>query len=143
MHTQRVQHRKLISGGKETDVGTENAADYQLPGEEISYRLTDERRKRLEEIGFVWSAREGDKAAERVTRNSYDSQWDAMFSRLLEYKAKNGDCLGTCTFVFWSRLFPIPPPNPDAFDSSKEICRGSKIVSLLTVNYDCIIFHTH
>ncbi len=63
-----------------------------------SYRLTDERRKRLEEVGFCWSAREGnDKAtlepSERITRNSYDDQWDAMFDLLVRYKQQQGDCL--------------------------------------------------
>ena len=63
--------------------------------EEVSYRLTEERRKRLEAVGFVWSAREGEKGSEtgRITRNSYDDQWDAMFDQLRLYKEINGDCL--------------------------------------------------
>ena len=62
--------------------------------EEVSFRLTDARRRRLEEIGFVWSAREGDKMTEQqITRNSYDDQWDAMFARLADYKARFGNCL--------------------------------------------------
>jgi hypothetical protein len=46
-------------------------------GDEVNYRLTDERRRRLESIGFVWNMREGEKATEtgRITRNSYDDQW--------------------------------------------------------------------
>jgi hypothetical protein len=61
-------------------------------GEEVSYRLTDSRRKRLEEIGFVWSARDGEKGTEigRITRNSYDDQWDVMFEKLEEYKKFTG-----------------------------------------------------
>ena len=61
--------------------------------EEVSYRLTEARRKRLEEVGFVWSAREGEKSGEtggRITRNSYDDQWDSMFEKLKEYKEKHG-----------------------------------------------------
>lgn len=61
--------------------------------EEVSYRLTDARRKRLEDVGFVWSAREGEKGSEtggRITRNSYDDQWDTMFEKLKEYKEKHG-----------------------------------------------------
>lgn len=63
-----------------------------------SYRLTDERRKRLEEVGFCWSAREGNEkttleTSGRITRNSYDDQWDAMFDLLVNYKAERGDCL--------------------------------------------------
>lgn len=92
VHTQRIQYRKLVSGGKKEPevVLSDHATD-----EEFSFRLTDVRRKRLEAIGFIWSAREGDKTAEqgRITRNSYDDQWDAMFNRLKEYKDRFGDCL--------------------------------------------------
>lgn len=68
------------------------------PEQAQSYRLTDERRKRLEEIGFCWSAREGNEKATletsgRITRNSYDDQWDAMFDLLFKYKEQYGDCL--------------------------------------------------
>jgi hypothetical protein len=59
-----------------------------------TFRLTEERRKRLEEVGFIWSAREGEKGMEpRQNRNSYDDQWDLQFNRLKEYSEKNGDCL--------------------------------------------------
>ena len=64
--------------------------------EEVSYRLTEDRRKRLQEIGFVWSAREGEKPSEQgraITRNSYDDQWDSNFNKLVAYKEKYGDCL--------------------------------------------------
>lgn len=64
-------------------------------GEEATYRLTDERRQRLESIGFIWAAREGEKGTEpgRIIRNSYDDQWDSMFDKLKEYKEKYGNCL--------------------------------------------------
>lgn len=64
--------------------------------EEVSYRLTEARRIRLEQVGFIWSAREGEKGTDnagRITRNSYDDQWDFMFVKLQEYKDKFGDCL--------------------------------------------------
>jgi hypothetical protein len=63
--------------------------------EEVSYRLTEARRIRLEQVGFIWSAREGEKGTDagRITRNSYDDQWDFMFDKLQEYKEKFGDCL--------------------------------------------------
>ena len=78
-----------------TDGSGRNTPDAaELLTEEVSFRLTDVRRKRLEEVGFVWSAREGDKTSDQqVTRNSYDDQWDAMFARLTEYKAMYGNCL--------------------------------------------------
>lgn len=68
------------------------------PEQAQSYRLTDERRKRLEDVGFCWSAKEGNEKSVleqsgRITRNSYDDQWDAMFDLLVQYKEQNGDCL--------------------------------------------------
>ena len=69
------------------------AGDVTLSKEdEISFRLTDERRRKLEEIGFVWSVRESDAKTDqnRMTRNSYDDLWDAMFERLKAFKEKYG-----------------------------------------------------
>lgn len=107
VHTQRIQYRKLIAGRKGgpaaepgSDSNSESKEDNDgvpviKPEEEVTYRLTEERRKRLEEVGFVWSAREGEKGneASRITRNSYDDQWDSMFEKLKEYKEKFGHCL--------------------------------------------------
>eukprot|EP00538_Stauroneis_constricta_P005731 CAMPEP_0119558374 /NCGR_PEP_ID=MMETSP1352-20130426/10750_1 /TAXON_ID=265584 /ORGANISM="Stauroneis constricta, Strain CCMP1120" /LENGTH=78 /DNA_ID=CAMNT_0007605719 /DNA_START=15 /DNA_END=248 /DNA_ORIENTATION=- len=45
----------------EVPPGDDRGAALPPEGEEIAYRLTEERRKRLEEAGFVWSARECDK----------------------------------------------------------------------------------
>ena len=92
-----------------------------------SYRLTDARRQRLEEVGFCWSAREGNEKATletgtgRITRNSYDDQWDAMFEFLVKYKEERGDCnvpkrfqvnpkLGTVCFVLSYVPFIISIP---------------------------------
>lgn len=120
VHTQRIQYRKMLAGTVKKDAGeagvcsiedSEDACNGEvvveeqpavLPtkteeksAEEQFFRLTDERRRRLEEAGFVWSARDSEKSTEpsRITRNSYDDQWDAMFLRLQAYKEKNGDCL--------------------------------------------------
>jgi hypothetical protein len=75
-------------------------------GEDVSYRLTDSRRKRLEEIGFVWSARDGEKGTEigRITRNSYDDQWDVMFEKLEEYKRNTGVRCGRLLIVLGGLL---------------------------------------
>lgn len=86
-----------------------------------SFRLTDGRRKRLEEVGFCWSAREGNEKATLleapISRNSYDDQWDAMFAQLEQYKQIKGHCLvpkrhpenqklGTVSLVFvWTVKF--------------------------------------
>mmetsp|Transcript_24409 Transcript_24409/g.37594 ORF Transcript_24409/g.37594 Transcript_24409/m.37594 type:complete len:438 (+) Transcript_24409:132-1445(+) len=42
-------------------------------------RIEDERKERLEAIGFKW--------------NVYGDRWNEMFDRLKEYKAKYGDCM--------------------------------------------------
>ena len=133
VHTQRIQYRKLVSvntkdSGKDNidpssgklspspDVAAANDPALQYTEENASeiagwtveqaqsYRLTDARRKRLEEVGFCWSARESiEKSAlettGRIARNSYDDQWDAMFDLLVKYKADNGDCL-VVSFIF-------------------------------------------
>jgi hypothetical protein len=101
VHTQRIQYRKLIAGTKKEELeAAEELKEFvkesvEVTEEEVSYRLTEARRERLESVGFIWSAREGEKGNEtgRITRNSYDDQWDAMFLRLKEYKDKHADCL--------------------------------------------------
>ena len=104
VHTQRIQYRKLMAGVKKVTFTEEEVSQLRHAEEEaVTYRLTDERRKRLEEVGFVWSVRagEGEKGFEgaaggagaRITRNSYDDQWDSMFEQLKAYKAKFGSCL--------------------------------------------------
>ena len=95
VHTQRIQYRKLTTGATKKDVQKHTVAPVQKGGEEVNYRLTEDRRKRLEEVGFAWSVRESENGSEqgRIIRNSYDDQWDAMFNRLKEYKESNGHCL--------------------------------------------------
>lgn len=94
VHTQRIQYRKLVAGTFKNDApdevveteGTEKSED------EKNFRLTEDRRRRLDEVGFVWSARETEKAdvPTKLSRNSYDDQWDAMFERLKAYKERHG-----------------------------------------------------
>lgn len=139
VHTQRIQYRKLMMGnskgkakkdgqpvtssgeGSGTEMGTRSDSptgaferDGSTPIDQTqSFRLTEERRIRLEDIGFCWSAREGERGSGanspsglantstqggtvvsgRMTRNSYDDQWDAMFILLEKYKAETGNCL--------------------------------------------------
>ena len=66
-----------MSGSKKDDLTEEEINVMKSCGDEVSYRLTEERRARLESIKFVWNMREGEKGAEpgRITRNSYDDQW--------------------------------------------------------------------
>jgi Helicase associated domain len=84
VHTQRMQYRKLTTGintKKDSETMSDNGADNTSDagsdkGEDEVLRLTNDRQKRLEAVGFVWSAREGEKGMEqgRITRNSYDDQ---------------------------------------------------------------------
>lgn len=98
---QLAQDEADMKAAVEFLVGSDNGENRTLEfaerqaAEEQFFRLTDERRRRLEDVGFVWSARESEKNAEpsRITRNSYDEQWDSMFIRLAEFKERNGDCL--------------------------------------------------
>ena len=55
-----------------------DASEFVASGEikkedEVSYRLTEQRRKRLQEIGFIWNAKEGEKSmggdSGKVARN--------------------------------------------------------------------------
>lgn len=84
----------MIAGAKK-DSDTATISELGSSEYDVSFRLTEERRKRLQEAGFIWSARECEKGVEtgRITRNSYDDQWDQMFQKLKEYKETRGDCL--------------------------------------------------
>lgn len=111
-----------MAGTKKEALTEEEVNVMKSCGDEVSYRLTEERRARLESIGFVWNMREGEKGTEtgRITRNSYDDQWvgdtnvylrgierstlfqthiyfpmvqDVMFDTLREYKRTCGNCL--------------------------------------------------
>ena len=98
VHTQRIQYRKMtgtVSARSSSEAGSDEEFIMDKPEDEVSYRLTDERRKRLDEIGFVWNVKENERANEqnRVARNSYDDQWDQMFHQLKQYKEQHGHCL--------------------------------------------------
>jgi hypothetical protein len=127
VHTQRIQYRKCKAGTNgngmsklelstaeaaaeaafeaSAEAAFEASAAAEAAGEpttiimaeEVTYRLTEERRQRLQDVGFVWSARESEKggqdSAGRMTRNSYDDQWDNMFEQLRQFKEQHRDCL--------------------------------------------------
>ena len=94
VHTQRIQYRKLLTGTSKKEAPAEpvEADGMEKSEEEKNFRLTDDRRRRLDEVGFVWSAREVEKAnvPVKLTRNSYDDHWDYMFERLKSYKESHG-----------------------------------------------------
>jgi hypothetical protein len=91
VHTQRIQYRKYLAVASGT---MDDAEDEEIGkgDEEQHFRLTEDRRQRLDAAGFVWSARDTEKPNEpaRIARNSYDDQWDAMFARLVAYKEQHG-----------------------------------------------------
>ena len=96
VHTQRIQYRKLLMGASKKEASAEpveaDGMEDRSEEEEKNFRLTEDRRRRLDEVGFVWSAREVEKASIPVknTRNSYDDHWDFMFERLKAYKERHG-----------------------------------------------------
>lgn len=104
VETQRVQWKKLPrTEAEQGEVVTPNK------------RLNDERLRRLESIGFAWSAknirkpkpaspattpmskaraRKSASGTERTEarQRSNDASWNEMYNRLVEYKAKHGVC---------------------------------------------------
>lgn len=56
-------------------------------------RMTPERRKKLDEVGFVWNAKASFDfwKAQSSTKERKES-WENMFSLLMEYKKEHGDC---------------------------------------------------
>jgi hypothetical protein len=49
-------------------------------------RLTEDRLRRLEAIGFQWKVK-------NKMKRYYDKQWDSMFDRLKAFKEINGHCM--------------------------------------------------
>ena len=86
--TQRVQYKKLMEGRpKQGDaISSDSGDDPQrgLSDEEMSFRLTDDRRRRLDDIGFVWNVRESDKSVEQGCHATlHDNHWDGKLVGLL------------------------------------------------------------
>ena len=53
----------------------------------VDEKTKQERRDKLNSIGFVWSVRELGRSSK------WDKKWNDKFERLLQYKQENGDCL--------------------------------------------------
>jgi hypothetical protein len=92
VHTQRVQYRRSMSGGATADAKKDSPEEESAEVEPAA-RLTDDRFRRLENIGFVWVARESDNKGDGKGKSSYDEQWDIMYERLKAYKEKHGHVL--------------------------------------------------
>jgi hypothetical protein len=83
----------MMAGTKKEIKEIESLSDAGVEGvdeDDISFRLTEERRKRLEEVDLL-VAREKGTGQDRIIE-LYD-QWDQMFTRLQGYKKSYGDCL--------------------------------------------------
>ena len=94
-HAQRVKYRRMKCGAQvdfDAEVGgnSDNIAD-----SESEIRLTEEQRRRLDDIGFPWIVPDTGQPSHQIRseRNSYDDQWDSMFNQLVAYKEKYGNCL--------------------------------------------------
>jgi Helicase associated domain len=55
-------------------------------GRSTNPRLTEDRIRRLESIGFEWKVKQ-------KMKRYYDKQWDGMFERLKAFKEANGHCM--------------------------------------------------
>ena len=53
----------------------------------VDDKTKQERRDKLNSIGFVWSVRE------RGRSSKWDKRWNDKFERLVQYKQEHGDCL--------------------------------------------------
>ena len=62
-----------------TWVNAQRRTHYRLLQDREHSAMAEERIAKLEEIGFVWNAQE--------------AAWESMFSALIEYRTKHGDCL--------------------------------------------------
>lgn len=88
VETQRYEYTKLQRAS--IDLIPEDMKKSNNP------RLTEERRRRLEDIGFEWKVK-------HKMKRYYDRQWDSMFDKLLKFKEDNGHWLVTVVCVHDSR----------------------------------------
>lgn len=83
VETQRYEYTKLKRA--EAGLPVEKSQEEKSDGKPraTNARLTEERLRRLESIGFEWKVR-------NKMKRYYDKQWQDMFDLLLDFKAKNG-----------------------------------------------------
>ena len=87
VETQRYEYTKLKRAETDPNEKPEELIqeDTKLVGKPrvTNARLTEERLRRLESIGFEWKVR-------NKMKRYYDKQWQDMFDQLLDFKTKNG-----------------------------------------------------
>jgi hypothetical protein len=87
VETQRYEKTKMErSGGSVVEVKEPEIDPASGKPRASNPRLTQERLKRLESIGFEWKVK-------HKMKRYYDKQWDAMFDRLMKFKEENGHCM--------------------------------------------------
>lgn len=57
------------------------------------HTMRDDRRERLDEIGFVWKLEKS-----TTMRPEYDKKWYLQYQKLIDFKRKNGHCLVTINY---------------------------------------------
>ena len=86
VETQRYEYTKLqraASGGTSTEVKELDIDPASGKPRASNPRLTEERLRRLEAIGFEWKVK-------HKMKRYYDRQWDAMFDKLLKFRDETG-----------------------------------------------------
>ena len=98
VHTQRIQYRKVqCLGDKKVHVDSEEETN-----KENASAISLDRKRRLDDVNFAWSARDFKKSktgkregsvVSECKPKSYDLQWNEMLEKLKEYKETEGDTL--------------------------------------------------
>jgi hypothetical protein len=83
-HEQEVSDS--TSNSNRRNYGISNEKPAPATRSSSSPRLTEDRLRRLESIGFEWKVK-------HKMRRYYDKQWDQMFERLLAFKASTTHCM--------------------------------------------------
>ena len=87
VETQRYEYNKLqrAKAQKSLKDGAQDP-DSVTNSKKIHSRLTDERIRKLDSIGFEWKVR-------NKMKRYYDKQWHSMFQRLVDFKKIHGHTL--------------------------------------------------
>jgi hypothetical protein len=86
VETQRYEYTKLqraAASGTLTEVKEQEIDPASGKPRASNPRLTEERLRRLEAIGFEWKVK-------HKMKRYYDRQWDAMFEKLLKFRDETG-----------------------------------------------------
>lgn len=85
-NTDENSNNKKPPAGSITNPNNNNATNQNNNNRPTNPRLTGDRLRRLESIGFEWKVK-------HKMKRYYDKQWDQMFARLLAYQEATGHCM--------------------------------------------------